>query len=56
MNPKLVIDQMETLKDLHNESFKSIDASIRNAMTALEIESLHNVYAFGDGDSYHINH
>ena len=53
MNPKLVIDQMETLKDLHSENFKAIDASIRNAMTALEIESLHNVYAFGDGDSYH---
>lgn len=53
LSPKLIIDQMETLSELHSENFKMIDASIRETLTALEVESLHNVYAFGSGDSYH---
>lgn len=53
MHPQLVLDQMETLGDLHRESFKEIDRSVRNGLSALEVESLHRVYAFGDGDSYH---
>lgn len=53
MQPELIIDQMKSLGDLHRESFKDIDHSVRNGLTALELESLHRVYAFGDGDSYY---
>ncbi len=53
MQPELIFDQMETLGDLHRESFREIDRSVRKGLTALEVESLHRIYAFGDGDSYH---
>ncbi len=53
MKPELILDQLKTLGDLHRESFKEIDRSVRKALTALEVESLHRVIAFGDGDSFH---
>ena len=53
MKAELIFDQMETLGELHRENYKDIDRSIRKGLTALEIESLHRVYAFGDGDSYY---
>jgi glucosamine--fructose-6-phosphate aminotransferase (isomerizing) len=53
MQPELILDQMETLGDIHRENFKAIDASVRAGFNALELESLHRVYALGDGDSYH---
>lgn len=53
MQPDLIFDQMKTLGDLHRESFREIDRSVRKGLSALEVESLHRVYAFGDGDSYH---
>jgi glucosamine--fructose-6-phosphate aminotransferase (isomerizing) len=53
MQSELIIDQMKTLGDLHRESFREIDRSVRKGLSALEVESLHRVYAFGDGDSYH---
>lgn len=53
MKPGLIIEQMETLGDIHRENFKVIDSNVRKAFTALEIESLHRVYLVGDGDSYH---
>lgn len=51
MSPKMILDQMETLSEIHRENFKEIDHSTREALSALEVESLHRVYAFGDGDS-----
>ena len=53
MHPELILDQMKTLGALHRESFTEIDHSVRTALSALDFESLHRVYAFGDGDSYH---
>lgn len=53
MQPELILDQMSTLGDIHRDQFAEIDASVRRAFTALELESLHRVYALGDGDSYH---
>lgn len=53
MEPELILEQMVTLGDIHRENYQSIDASVRRAFSALEIQSLHQVYAFGDGDSYH---
>ncbi|MBN2044345.1 MAG: hypothetical protein JW757_04925 [Anaerolineales bacterium] len=53
MQPELILDQMKTLGELHRENFKEIDSSVRKGLSALEVESLHQVYAFGDGDSYH---
>lgn len=53
MQPELILDQMETLGEIHRENFNDIDASVRKAFSALELESLHRVYAIGDGDSYH---
>lgn len=51
--PDLILDQLKTLKSIHSEGFKSINESIIQGFTALEIESVHRVYAVGDGDSYH---
>jgi glucosamine--fructose-6-phosphate aminotransferase (isomerizing) len=51
--PELITDQLKTLSTIHREDFRAIDASVRSAFTALEIESVHRVYATGDGDSYH---
>jgi glucosamine--fructose-6-phosphate aminotransferase (isomerizing) len=53
MQPELILDQMETLGDIHRNHFKEIDASVRQGFDALELESLHRVYTLGDGDSYH---
>jgi glucosamine--fructose-6-phosphate aminotransferase (isomerizing) len=53
MNPEMITDQMVTLGDIHRQNFQEIDRNIRKAFSALEIESLHRVYAMGDGDSYH---
>jgi glucosamine--fructose-6-phosphate aminotransferase (isomerizing) len=53
MQPELILDQLSTLGDIHREHFTEIDASVRRAFSALELESLSRVYALGDGDSYH---
>ncbi len=53
MQPELILDQMATLGDIHRDNFKQIDSSVRKAFSALELESLHRVFALGDGDSYH---
>jgi len=51
--PELITDQLKTLGNIHREDFKNIDESIRKGFNALELESVHRVYALGDGDSYH---
>ncbi len=51
--PELITDQLKTLGNIHRENFKSIDESICKGFNALELESVHRVYALGDGDSYH---
>ncbi len=53
MRPELILDQMKTLGDIHRESFPEIDNNARLSLSALEFESVHRVYAVGDGDSYH---
>lgn len=53
MKPEMIIEQMETLGDIHRDDFERIDRNVRQAFNALEIESLHRVYVVGDGDSYH---
>jgi glutamine---fructose-6-phosphate transaminase (isomerizing) len=53
MKPELILDQMETLGDIHRNNYKEIDQAVREAFSALELESLHRVIALGDGDSYH---
>ena len=53
LSPQLIMDQVQTLGDLHRESFNEIDRSVRQAFTALELESVKKVYTVGDGDSYH---
>lgn len=53
MKPELILEQMETLGDIHRSNFKDIDSNVRQAFDALEIESLHRIYVIGDGDSYH---
>jgi glutamine---fructose-6-phosphate transaminase (isomerizing) len=53
MRPELITDQLETIDQIHRENFKTIDKSIRDGFTTLELASLHRVYALGDGDSYH---
>lgn len=53
MKAELIFDQMETLGEIHRENYKDFDHSIRKALSALEVESLHRVYGFGDGDSYY---
>ena len=53
LSPQLIMDQMQTLGDLHRDSFNEIDRSVRQAFTALEMESVKKIYTVGDGDSYH---
>ena len=53
MSPDLIIDQMKTLGNIHRDNFKEIDHNVRMSLNALEFESIHRVYAVGDGDSYH---
>lgn len=53
MQPEMIIQQLETIDQIHRDNFKAIDKSIRNGFTTLELTSLHRVYALGDGDSYH---
>ena len=53
LSPQLIMDQMQTLGDLHRDSFNEIDRSVRQAFTALELESVKKIYTVGDGDSYH---
>ena len=51
--PQLILDQMETLADIHRNDFKKIDESVKRSFNALELESISHVYTVGDGDSYH---
>lgn len=51
--PELITDQLKTLGNIHREDFKNIDESIRKGFNALELESVHRIYALGAGDSYH---
>jgi len=53
LKPELIIDQLETLPEIHKEDFKVIDHAIRKGFNALELASVHQVYGVGDGDSYH---
>ena len=52
-SPELIMDQVKTLEDIHKTDYKAIDETIRKGFTALELESVHRVYATGDGDSFH---
>lgn len=51
--PELIIDQLKTLEDIHRKDFESIIKSIHDGFTDSELTSVHNVFAFGDGDSFH---
>lgn len=52
-SPDLLLDQLNTVHDVYQKDYVNIDRSIRLGLTALEFESIHNLYAIGDGDSYY---
>ena len=53
LSPDLIKDQLNTLGDIHRNDYKKIERSIKACFSSLELASVHRVYAFGDGDSYH---
>lgn len=52
-SPDLIVDQLNTLSEIHRENFIFIDRSIRKGFNSLELATVHRLYALGDGDSYH---
>jgi glucosamine--fructose-6-phosphate aminotransferase (isomerizing) len=52
-SPELIIEQLDTLPEIHRENFVQINHSIKNGFNSLELNSVQRVYTLGDGDSYH---
>lgn len=53
MEPDVMIKQVEDLANVTREQLRGIDHAVRSVISPLEILSLHKIFVFGDGDSFH---